>query len=441
MKAVTIKAAWLAIVFAVGAANHSLKADGAQVHQVTSLEYDIEGGNTAAERKLLTEADKFWLGRIRPLVMGAKGLSYWKAWKSGDAVAAQALFERYCRTLRDEGYIFYQKFPDHPMRWQWLLATVSHSPVYWRRPEVDITEFHQIMALKKAGKISKLPALEIDHSAKAEWEREYPGMRAAFFRSPQVSDSDRATLWWKELHVLRFSLIQEREGDSEINEARREQYLQGILAMGDVPINWDDGIFLSFRLTELASHAFDSGGGLRLTDRRKEEFIDQLKASSNRLLRNVGEKKAALAAIQKAPFKMTFRALDGRTVDIRQLRGRVVVLQYWGLGCAGCIEFIPHLKRIYEKYHSQGLDVIGMCFDREKDRPKVERFLAAREVSWPQRMDHDQWKAEYAQYGFVSMSTFLIIDRSGIVVDVIAHPGPDELEAAIQVQLNRPLHN
>ncbi len=74
-------------------------------------------------------------------------------------------------------------------------------------------------------------------------------------------------------------------------------------------------------------------------------------------------------------------ALDGTTFDLAKLRGKVVLVIYWETWCAPCRKEMPKLDAFYKRYHAQGLEIIGISIDFERDFEKARK--AARAVTYP----------------------------------------------------------
>ena len=90
------------------------------------------------------------------------------------------------------------------------------------------------------------------------------------------------------------------------------------------------------------------------------------------------------------------------------LRGKVVLYDFWTYSCINCQRTLPHLKTLYDRYKGDGLVLIGIHtpeFDFEKDHGNVERAVTHYGVTWPVALDDDMtiwnefanqaWPAEY----------------------------------------------
>jgi peroxiredoxin len=100
-----------------------------------------------------------------------------------------------------------------------------------------------------------------------------------------------------------------------------------------------------------------------------------------------------------------------RTVSLNQLRGQVVVLNFWATWCAPCVEEIPSLVTMSQKLKPKGVMVLGVSVDADGDA--YHRFLKDHGVNFMTVRDADQKSNDL--YGTFKFPETYIIDRNGVV--------------------------
>jgi thiol-disulfide isomerase/thioredoxin len=126
---------------------------------------------------------------------------------------------------------------------------------------------------------------------------------------------------------------------------------------------------------------------------------------------------ALSAADEKAapvgkPLDIKFTAVDGRAVDLSEMKGKVVLVDFWATWCGPCVAEIPRVKEAYTKLHSKGFEIVGISFD--KDKAKLESFVKDKGMEWPQFFDGKAWQNEYGQkYGINAIPTMWLVDKKG----------------------------
>jgi cytochrome c biogenesis protein CcmG, thiol:disulfide interchange protein DsbE len=93
-----------------------------------------------------------------------------------------------------------------------------------------------------------------------------------------------------------------------------------------------------------------------------------------------GAARAAPKIDEPAP-PLVLTTLDGSTFDLGKLHGKVVMVNYWATWCAPCRREMPKLDAFYKKYQSQGLEIVGISIDFERDLEKTRK--AARGIAYP----------------------------------------------------------
>ena len=99
---------------------------------------------------------------------------------------------------------------------------------------------------------------------------------------------------------------------------------------------------------------------------------------------------------------------DGKPVTLEELKGKVVLVDFWTYTCINCIRTLPHVTGWYEKYKDQGFVILGIHtpeFEFEKDTKNVESAIKKYNIHYPVAQDNDYatwnayannyWPAEY----------------------------------------------
>jgi thiol-disulfide isomerase/thioredoxin len=116
------------------------------------------------------------------------------------------------------------------------------------------------------------------------------------------------------------------------------------------------------------------------------------------------------------PLDLKFTSVDGQAVDFSKLRGKVVLVDFWATWCPPCVAISPDIVGLYKKYHSQGLDIVGISMDT--DKKAMLDFIKKEGAPWPQYFENsDQDNVIAVKYGINSLPTLWLIDKKGLVVD------------------------
>jgi thiol-disulfide isomerase/thioredoxin len=112
--------------------------------------------------------------------------------------------------------------------------------------------------------------------------------------------------------------------------------------------------------------------------------------------------------------KLTF--LDGKSVALADLRGKVVLLDFWATWCAPCIVELPHLIALHEKFGPRkDFLMIGVSLD--SDETELRDFLKERKIEWPQCVG-DNGGATAEAFGVTGIPAVFLIGVDGKILAV-----------------------
>jgi thiol-disulfide isomerase/thioredoxin len=155
---------------------------------------------------------------------------------------------------------------------------------------------------------------------------------------------------------------------------------------------------------------------------------DKAQAWYTQLADDFGESDAAkkaqgalrrLASVGK-PLNLQGAAVGGGIVDLSELTGKVVLVQYWATWCEPCLADIARLREIYREHKDQGFEIVGINVDTEKDQ--LAAYVKENPLPW--RNIHEEGGLESrpaVELGIMTLPQMLLLDKDGRVINRNAH--------------------
>jgi thiol-disulfide isomerase/thioredoxin len=118
------------------------------------------------------------------------------------------------------------------------------------------------------------------------------------------------------------------------------------------------------------------------------------------------------------PFELSFtEAVSGKPMTMKDLRGKVVVIDFWATWCGPCVGEMPHMKELYAQYKDHGVEFIGISLDHPEDKgglTKLKDFVAQNDIKWPQYYQGNYWDSEFSvSWGINSIPALFVVDKKG----------------------------
>lgn len=127
--------------------------------------------------------------------------------------------------------------------------------------------------------------------------------------------------------------------------------------------------------------------------------------------------------------------LQSDVTSLAELEGQVVIVQFWTYSCRNCTATIPYLQALYDRYHDEGLEIVGVHspeFDFEKDPDGVAEAAEELGVTWPialdtERVNFREWQGRPAYWP----RTYVLDERGRVRYNNIGEGAYDQLAETV----------
>ncbi|MEJ7861079.1 MAG: redoxin domain-containing protein [Pyrinomonadaceae bacterium] len=197
-------------------------------------------------------------------------------------------------------------------------------------------------------------------------------------------------------------------------EERQQLYYKNLRSLALNALGW--AVFQAGRLTESETKLRQS-----VEIARSERNLGHLAEALGKLGR--GEEAERIMAeaknlytesvkktLKKEPSKdFELTALDGRRVKLSDLKGKVVMIDFWATWCGPCVKSAPTLNRLYAKYKERGFEILYVSVDAQADIYKVAPFVKEHKLEFPVLLDQGAKEL----YNVKVFPTTIFVDREG----------------------------
>lgn len=323
--------------------------------------------------------------------------------------------------LRALGLAFIENHPADPRRWS---IVVDFSP--------DSPRFVKKWGFPDPGGVPATP--KIDQAAAAAWRIKVAELNTALAKANDVPVEARDRFATREA-TKQFSAALDSQGKGE-------------------PV---DLAPLRATLADFATRNPGAPGGRRLLDSYADLIEDRgwtnllaeltpFVDSPNSSIAAGAKAKVTFCDLARKPIDLAFTALDDSPIDLKQLRGKVVLLDFWATWHKPSVAELLNIRRVYQAYHRKGFEVVGIALEDSHFMPndtpeqhaaklaatrkRLTRFLVLRRMLWPQYLDGKGWGNDIAaKYAVTSIPGMFLLDQDGRIVTTTARG--EELERGV----------
>ena len=274
----------------------------------------------------------------------------------------------------------------------WLRLSANRQPYFM----ADI--FQGVAAFRS----KRRREIAVDSEALQVWQSDYARFRQEIWSDPRIADEQRSSL--RETEISR-QIIRAKTG-----ELTHDGVLSAL-----------DGIHELWTVYGIADRSAASpargGGSWGLSASELDAFYRPMLDYESEELRGIAEAWFRKSELRSTPLEFSAPTLDGAPFDVADLRGKIVLMEYWSTSCASCIAAKPRIHDIYLDYKPRGFEVVSVNFDAERNRRRIERIRDEMGLTWTTLDAEAQWAEVNARFGWGNvLPAYMLLDREGRMV-------------------------
>lgn len=111
---------------------------------------------------------------------------------------------------------------------------------------------------------------------------------------------------------------------------------------------------------------------------------------------------------------LSFKDFSGNTRTLSEFHGKYVLLDFWATWCGPCVGDLPHLRRLYDRFHARGFEIVGMNGD--EDEPKARKMIGEKSLGWTHATFASIRETLERSFRIRVWPTYVLLDRDGKII-------------------------
>ncbi|MEO1031594.1 MAG: TlpA disulfide reductase family protein [Bacteroidota bacterium] len=161
------------------------------------------------------------------------------------------------------------------------------------------------------------------------------------------------------------------------------------------------------------------------TNERSKDYLDLIKKiTTHKPFIEAAEKRYAEVMSANSLKKgddspqFSYEAIDGKIVNLSDLKGKYVYIDVWATWCAPCIKQVPYLKKLEERYQNNNIVFVSISVDKKPVKDTWKQFVADKQLGGLQLFADKSFDSDFMNALAVnSIPRFILIDPEGKIVD------------------------
>lgn len=139
-----------------------------------------------------------------------------------------------------------------------------------------------------------------------------------------------------------------------------------------------------------------------------------------------------LSLIGKPAPELKGKDWEGKQIDLKEYRGKVLLIDFWATNCGPCLQEMPNVLQCYTKFNPQGFEVLAVSFDEVKEQ--AESLIKRAKIPWRQAMNETESGELSTPYYVPTIPAMYLVDQEGNIAFVDLRG--EDLRKAVEKLLN-----